>query len=98
MQELICMFLRDPRVRQDEQAVAPLWQDAKESFAVVIGVVCVVHLQEHVLKGCAYASVLATPDCKHLYATGSDKKIKEFEDVSVSGMHPCFQSYAIIMP
>ncbi len=40
--------------------------------------------KEHVLKGCAYASVLATPDCKLLIATGTDKKIKEFED-PVSG-------------
>ncbi len=39
--------------------------------------------KEHVLKGCAYSSVLATPDCKLLYATGTDKKIKEFEDSSV---------------
>ena len=41
--------------------------------------------KEHVLKGCAYASVLATPDCKLLYATGTDKKIKEFEDSTVRG-------------
>ncbi|GLC59167.1 hypothetical protein PLESTB_001455600 [Pleodorina starrii] len=41
--------------------------------------------KEHVLKGCAYASVLATPDCKLLYATGTDKKIKEFEDSTGSG-------------
>uniref|UniRef100_A0A7S0YIJ8 Cilia- and flagella-associated protein 57 n=1 Tax=Polytomella parva TaxID=51329 RepID=A0A7S0YIJ8_9CHLO len=36
--------------------------------------------KEHVLKGCNYSSVLATPDCKTLYATGSDKRIKEYED------------------
>eukprot|EP00198_Chlamydomonas_reinhardtii_P011942 XP_001701279.1 flagellar associated protein [Chlamydomonas reinhardtii] len=41
--------------------------------------------KEHVLKGCAYASVLATPDCKLLYATGTDKKIKEFEDSTGTG-------------
>lgn len=40
--------------------------------------------KEHVLKGCSYSSVLSTPDCKTLYACGSDKKIKEFEDSMVS--------------
>lgn len=46
------------------------------------------HVYEHSLphlrlQGCAYASVLATSDCKVLYATGTDKKIKEFEDPTV---------------
>lgn len=41
--------------------------------------------KENVLKGCNYSSVLATPDCKTLYAAGSDKKIKEFEEAPGSG-------------
>ncbi|MEW5319195.1 MAG: hypothetical protein WDW38_010360 [Sanguina aurantia] len=41
--------------------------------------------KEHVLKGCSYSSVLATPDCKTLYACGSDRKIKEFEDSMGAG-------------
>ena len=39
-------------------------------------------------QGCNYSSVLATPDCKTLYATGSDKKIKEFEDSMVGRTSP----------
>mmetsp|Transcript_36831 Transcript_36831/g.108610 ORF Transcript_36831/g.108610 Transcript_36831/m.108610 type:complete len:1386 (-) Transcript_36831:299-4456(-) len=41
--------------------------------------------KENVLKGCAYSSVLATPDCKTLYAAGSDRKIKEFEEAPGAG-------------
>lgn len=41
--------------------------------------------KEHVLKGCNYSSVVSTPDCKTIYATGTDKKIKEFEDSQNSG-------------
>ncbi|KAL6752180.1 WD repeat domain 65-like protein [Haematococcus lacustris] len=41
--------------------------------------------KENVLKGCNYSSVLATPDCKTLYATGSDRKIKEFEEAPGAG-------------
>lgn len=41
--------------------------------------------KEHVLKGCNYSSVVSTPDCKTIYATGTDRKIKEFEDSQNSG-------------
>ena len=41
--------------------------------------------KENVLKGCSYSSVLSTPDCKTLYAAGSDRKIKEFEEAPGSG-------------
>lgn len=41
--------------------------------------------KENVLKGCSYSSVLASPDCKTLYAAGSDHKIKEFEEAPGAG-------------
>mmetsp|Transcript_22834 Transcript_22834/g.63112 ORF Transcript_22834/g.63112 Transcript_22834/m.63112 type:complete len:1547 (+) Transcript_22834:150-4790(+) len=41
--------------------------------------------KENVLKGCNYTSVLSTPDCKTLYAAGSDRKIKEFEEAPGAG-------------
>lgn len=36
--------------------------------------------KEHVLKGCNYTCVVSTPDDHSVFAVGSDKKLKEFED------------------
>ncbi|KAG1658747.1 hypothetical protein FOA52_000860 [Chlamydomonas sp. UWO 241] len=41
--------------------------------------------KENVLKGCSYSSVISTPDGKTLYAAGSDRKIKEFEEAPGAG-------------
>lgn len=41
--------------------------------------------KENVLKGCNYTCAVCTPDCRTLYAVGSDKKLKEMEDTPASG-------------
>ncbi|KAK9834356.1 hypothetical protein WJX84_006234, partial [Apatococcus fuscideae] len=41
--------------------------------------------KENVLKGCNYGCVAATPDGKELFAVGSDKKLKQFEDSEGAG-------------
>ncbi len=38
-------------------------------------------------QGCAYTSVLITPDGKSLVAAGSDNKIKELEETAVRLQH-----------
>lgn len=40
--------------------------------------------KENVLKGCNYTCVLSTPDDRSIFAVGSDKKLKEFEDAQIS--------------
>mmetsp|Transcript_31019 Transcript_31019/g.42984 ORF Transcript_31019/g.42984 Transcript_31019/m.42984 type:complete len:1197 (+) Transcript_31019:119-3709(+) len=40
--------------------------------------------KENVLKGCNYTCVVSTPDDHSIFAVGSDKKLKEFEDAQVS--------------
>ncbi|KAL3131590.1 hypothetical protein ABBQ38_007889 [Trebouxia sp. C0009 RCD-2024] len=41
--------------------------------------------KENVLKGCSYSCVVATPDSRALYVVGSDKKLKELEEVGGTG-------------
>lgn len=41
--------------------------------------------KENVLKGCVYTSVACTPDCRSLFAAGTDNKLKELEDTAASG-------------
>ena len=40
--------------------------------------------KENVLKGCNYTCVVSTPDARSIFAVGSDRKLKEFDDVQVS--------------
>lgn len=42
--------------------------------------------KENVLKGCNYASAVATPDFKSILAIGSDLRLKELEDIPGGGM------------
>lgn len=37
------------------------------------------------MQGCSYSCVVATPDSKALYVVGSDKKLKELEEVGGTG-------------
>lgn len=37
------------------------------------------------LQGCSYSCVVATPDSKSLFVVGSDKKLKELEEVGGTG-------------
>ena len=37
------------------------------------------------LQGCSYSCVVATPDSHALYVVGSDKKLKELEEVGGTG-------------
>lgn len=37
------------------------------------------------MQGCAYSCVVATPDSKAMYVVGSDKKLKELEEVGGTG-------------
>lgn len=37
------------------------------------------------LQGCSYSCVVATPDSRALYVVGSDKKLKELEEVGGTG-------------
>lgn len=41
-------------------------------------------------QGCQYFCVIATPE-RVLFATGSDRKVKELEDTSGAGMQVCMQ-------
>ncbi|DBA68566.1 TPA: hypothetical protein ACH3X2_013579 [Trebouxia sp. C0005] len=41
--------------------------------------------KENVLKGCSYSCVVTTPDSHALYVVGSDKKLKELEEVGGTG-------------
>ena len=38
--------------------------------------------KENVLKGCNYTCVVSTPDNRNIYAVGSDKKLKEFDETN----------------
>lgn len=38
--------------------------------------------KENVLKGCNYTCVVSTPDSRNIYAVGSDKKLKEFDETN----------------
>ncbi|KAK9915002.1 hypothetical protein WJX75_003504 [Coccomyxa subellipsoidea] len=42
--------------------------------------------KENVLKGCMYNCAVATADSQRLYATSSDRKIKELEEIAGTGM------------
>lgn len=37
------------------------------------------------VQGCSYSCVVTTPDSKSLYAVGTDKKLKELEEVAGTG-------------
>ena len=37
------------------------------------------------MQGCCYSCVVATPDSRALYVVGSDKKLKELEEVGGTG-------------
>lgn len=41
--------------------------------------------RENVLKGVAFTSVLVTSDSRNIFATGTDKKLKELEEIQGSG-------------
>lgn len=70
--------------------VRSLWWEADDSRLVTAGMDGAVYEwrltdlkreKEAVLKGCAYSCVVASPDGRTLYATGSDRKLKELEEV-----------------
>ncbi|EIE19478.1 WD40 repeat-like protein, partial [Coccomyxa subellipsoidea C-169] len=42
--------------------------------------------KENVLKGCLYNCAVATADSQRMYATSSDRKIKELEEIAGTGM------------
>ncbi len=41
---------------------------------------------EYVLKNCSYTSISISPDARNIFAVGSDRKIKEISDSTVSIM------------
>jgi WD40 repeat protein len=74
--------------------VRSIWWEADDSRLVTAGMDGAVYEwrlsdlrrdKEAVLKGCAYTAVVASPDGKTLVATGSDRKLKELEDVAGEG-------------